>query len=55
MISFVFDRSFQWLYFDILEPYGRLLLFGGFYFGFFVWKIYENVHFFGRIWPDLGL
>ena len=33
MISFVFDRDFHWLKFDILDPHVRFLLFGGFYFG----------------------
>ena len=53
MISSVFEREFQWLLFDILDPYGRLILFGMFSSGkrgFFL----KNGRFSGRIWPDWG-
>ena len=53
MISFAFDRDLHWLYFDILDPAVRFLLFGGFYFGK-IWKIWEKRPFFRADTAGLG-
>ena len=53
MISFVFDRTFRGLYFDILDAYERFILILGFYFGK-CGNFWKNGCFSGRIWPDWG-
>ena len=53
MISSVFEREFQWLYFDILEPYMRLILFGVYFIGK-MWKNMEKRPFFRAAMAGLG-
>ena len=53
MISSVFEREFQCLQFDILDPYGPLILFGVFSFGK-MWKFLEKQPFFRADMAGLG-
>ena len=53
MIFFAFEWAFYGLEFDILEPYGRLILFGGSLLEK-CGKIWKNGHFSGGLWPDWG-
>ena len=50
---FTFNRAFHGLYFDILDPYKRLILFLGFYFGK-MWKFLEKQPFFRADMAGLG-
>ena len=53
MISFALERAFHGLKKDILEPYERLILFLGFYFGK-MWKFLEKRPFFRADMAGLG-
>ena len=44
-MSFAFNSAFYGLYFDILDPHKRLILFLGFYFGK-MWNFFEKRPFF---------
>ena len=50
---FALNRAFHGLYFDILDPYKRLILFLGFYFGK-MWKFLEKRPFFRADMAGLG-
>ena len=52
-MSFAFNRAFHGLYFDILDPYKRLILSLGFYFGK-MWNFFEKQPFFRADMAGLG-
>ena len=52
-MSFAFNRAFNGLYFDILDPYKQLILFLGFYFGKML-KFLEKWPFFRADMAGLG-